>query len=133
MKDIYSKEGFVKTYLEGRIISVIWEKLYDADEIYASCKPQLELVKNNKADVIIIDVSNASGTPPVECQEWFGNVLFPGYSENPNFKALINVIPKSSVTKMGANRWKKTAENNFGFSVYETDSLEVAKSLAKTL
>jgi hypothetical protein len=35
MQNIYSKDGFVKTYLQGRTIIVIWEKLYDADEIYS--------------------------------------------------------------------------------------------------
>jgi hypothetical protein len=35
---------------------------------------------------------------------------------------------------MGANHWKKTAEKaQFGFDVYETNSVEAAKKLAASL
>tara|TARA_Y100001949_G_C15891396_1_gene288325 strand:- start:72 stop:482 length:411 start_codon:yes stop_codon:yes gene_type:complete len=133
-KDIYHIEGVVKTILEGKIIHVIWEKLYKPENIYGSCEAQLKEVKAGNAEIVIIDMLNAAGTPPTECQTWFGDVLFPGFRLNPNFKGLINVLPESAIIKMGANRWKKTAaSNDMGFEVYETNSSDSAKELANSL
>ena len=134
MKDIYTKEGIVKTYSEGKVIKVIWDVLSNKDALYESCKAQLDVVKEDEIEVIIIDVSNATGTPPMEVQQWFGEVLFPGYKACPSFKGLINILHKSAITKMGANHWKKTAESEtFGFTVYESDSMENAEALAKEM
>lgn len=134
MKDIYTKEGIVKTYSEGKIIKVIWDVLHNKEALYGSCEAQLEVVKNEGIEVIIIDLSHAKGTPPMEVQKWFGEVLFPGYKACPSFKGLINILPASVVTKMGANHWKKTAESDqFGFLVYETNSMEDAENLAKEM
>ena len=134
MKDIYTKEGIVKTYSEGKVIKVIWDVLSNKDALYESCKAQLDVVKEDEIEVIIIDVSNATGTPPMEVQQWFGEVLFPGYKACPSFKGLINILPKSAITKMGANHWKKTADSEtFGFTVYESDSMENAEALAKEM
>lgn len=67
----------------------------------------------------------------MEVQQWFGEVLFPGFKSSPAFKGLINILPSSVITKMGANHWKKTAESDqFGFLVYETDSMANAEVLA---
>lgn len=134
MKDIYTKEGIVKTYSEGKIIKVIWDVLHNKEALYGSCEAQLEVVRNEGIEVIIIDLSHAKGTPPMEVQKWFGEVLFPGYKACPSFKGLINILPASVVTKMGANHWKKTAESDqFGFLVYETNSMEDAENLAKEM
>jgi len=134
MQDIYTKEGIVKTYAEGKVITVIWDVLSNKEALYASCKAQLKIVKQGEIGVIIIDISNATGTPPMEVQEWFGEVLFPGYKESPNFKGLVNILPTSAITKMGAKHWKKTAESDqFGFLVYETDSMESATKLAEEI
>ena len=134
MRDIYTKEGIVKTFYEGKIIKVIWDILSNKEALYESCEAQLKVVKEQNIEVIIIDISHASGTPPMEVQQWFGDVLFPGYKACPSFKGLINVLPKSVITKMGANHWKKTAESeSFGFLVYETDSMESAEKLAKEI
>lgn len=131
MKDIYSKEGIVKTFQEGNVIKVIWEVLHNKDALYQSCTAQLEAVRKGDIQVIIIDISNAKGTPPMEVQEWFGSELFPGYKACPEFKGLINILPSSALTKMGANHWKKTAESDqFGFMVYETDSMRNAERLS---
>ena len=133
-RELYAKAGFVSTLLEGKVIHVIWEKLFDAQTIYDSCEAQLKAVKAGEAEVVIIDISNAKGTPPQECQDWFGNTLFPAFSENKSFKGLINVLPKEVFAKLGADRWKKTAESGaFGFSIYESDSPESAKNLAATM
>ncbi len=133
-RNIYSKDGVVETTIDGSTIHVKWMKLYDAQTIYDSCNAQLELVKKGEANVIIIDLMTADGTPPQECQEWFGTVLFPGYKDSPDFKGLINVLPSNAITKMGANRWKRTAQSDqFGFEVFETDSIESAKELASSL
>ena len=134
MEDIYSKDGIVKTFVDGEIIKVIWDVLSNKEALYDSCKAQLELVKQDKVQAIIVDVSKATGTPPMEVQQWFGEVLFPGYKESPKFKGLINVLPSSAITKMGAKHWKKTAESEqFGFTVYETDSMESAEKLAQEM
>lgn len=131
MKDIYSKDGIVQTFQEGNIIKVIWSKLHEKESLYASCEAQLKAVKTDGIEVIIIDISNASGTPPMEVQQWFGEVLFPGFSSSPDFKGLINILPQSAVTKMGAKHWKKTAESDqFGFMMFETDSMINAENLA---
>ena len=134
MENIYSKEGIVQTYVDGKVIKVIWDNLANKEALYESCKAQLEIVKNEGIEIIIIDVSHAVGTPPMEVQQWFGEVLFPGYKAVHSFKGLINVLPKSVITKMGANHWKKTAESEqFGFLVFETDSMENAEALAKEI
>ncbi len=133
-KDIYNKPGYVQTLQEDGFIHVIWEKLFDAASIYESCKAQLAEVQNGNCKVVIVDVKNAAGTPPQECQEWFVNELFPGFGKSPTFKALINVLPANAITKMGANRWKTAASSGqFGFDTYETDSAEAAKELARKL
>lgn len=131
MEDIYTKEGIVKTYSEGKVIKVIWDSLSNKEALYASCEAQLEVVKKGDIEVIIIDIANATGTPPMEVQQWFGEVLFPGYKACPQFKGLINILPSSAITKMGAKHWKKTAQSDqFGFLVYETDSMDAADKLA---
>ncbi len=131
MEDIYSKEGIVKTFVDGNTIKAVWEVLSNKEALYESCKAQLKLVQEGQVQVIIVDVSNASGTPPMEVQQWFGEELFPGYKQSPSFKGLINILPKKAITKMGAKHWKKTAESEqFGFTVYETDSMEAAEKLA---
>lgn len=134
MKDLYSVDGIVQTYSEGKVIKVIWEYLSNKEHLYASCKAQIEEVKAQGLEVVIIDISKAVGTPPLEVQKWFGEVLFPGFKENASFKGLINIIPTSTITKMGAKKWKKTAESDqIGFLVYETDSMESADKLAKEM
>lgn len=135
VRDIYNKENYVKTLVEGKVIHAIWENLSKAEIIYASCNAQIEVVQKEGCNVVIIDMLNSRTTPPMECQKWFGEVLFPAFMKNPNFKGLINVLPQSSIiTKMGANHWKKTVEKSqFGFEVYETYSVAAAKKLAKTL
>lgn len=130
-QDIYTKEGIVQTYSEGNVIKVIWDSLSDKDSLYESCNAQLDTIRQGKIEVIIIDISHATGTPPMEVQQWFGDVLFPGYKECPQFKGLINILPSGAITKMGAKHWKKTASDQFGFLVYETDSMEAAEQLAQ--
>lgn len=134
MENIYSKEGIVETYVDGEVIKVIWDVLSNKDALYESCNAQLELVRREKIQVIVVDVSRATGTPPMEVQQWFGAELFPGYQESTKFKGLINVLPSRAITKMGAKHWKKTAEfGQFGFTVYETDSMESAEKLASEI
>ena len=134
MRDIYSKEGIVSTYVDGKIIKVIWDVLSNKKALYESCEEQLKVVKEGDIEVIIVDVSHATGTPPMEVQEWFGEVLFPGYKTCPQFKGLVNILPASAITKMGAKRWKEQAESaQFGFKVYETDSMESAEKAAEDM
>lgn len=133
-KEIYFKEGYVSTLLLNETILVKWQNLSNAKVIYDSCLAQLEEVENRKASLIIIDISTATGTPPLECQEWFASVLFPGYAKSDGFIGLINVMPGKAITKMGADRWKKTAMGSqFGFDVFETNTVEAAYELAAEL
>lgn len=132
--EIYTKEGFVKTYVDGDTIHVIWEKLFNADAIYDSCKAQMAAVKEHQLKAVIIDMTDARGTPPQECQTWFGEVLFPNFKSNPSFKGLVNVLPDNAITKMGANNWKQTATSDqFGFAVFETNSIDTAKTLVEDM
>ncbi|CAA6828954.1 MAG: Unknown protein [uncultured Aureispira sp.] len=135
VRDIYFKENYVQTLVEGKVIHAVWKNLSKAEVIYASCNAQIKVVQNEGCNVVIIDMLDSRTTPPMECQKWFGEVLFPEFLKNPNFKALINVLPKGSViTKMGANHWKKTVEKaQLGFDVYETYSVAEAKKLAASL
>lgn len=134
MKNIYSKQGIVDTYVDGPVIKVFWKILSNKESLYESCKAQLESVQQGHIQVIIIDVSEAQGTPPMEVQEWFENVLFPGYKACPQFKGLINILPTKTITKMGAKRWKEVAESDqFGFVVYETEEMSVADEVAKDM
>ena len=133
-KHIYDKDGFVQTIIKGDAIHVIWEKLFNAQVIYDSCEAQMKAVKEHKLKAVIIDMVDARGTPPQECQKWFGEVLFPSFKSNPSFKGLINVLPENAITKMGANSWKQTATaEEFGFKVFETASSETAFELLKEL
>ena len=134
MKDIYTKEGIVTTHVDGKVIKVVWDSLSNKEALYESCKIQLAEIQKGVIEYIIVDVSHAIGTPPMEVQQWFGEELFPGYKACSQFKGLINVLPKSAITKMGAKHWKKTAESEqFGFTVYETDSMESAEKLAQEM
>lgn len=135
VRDIYNKENYVKTLVEGEVIHVVWENLSRAEVIYATCEAQIKAVQNDGCNIVMIDMTNARSTPPTECQVWFEEVMFPAVLKNPNFKALINILPAASViTKMGANRWKKTIEKGqIGFDVYETYSVADAKKLAASL
>ncbi len=134
MENLFSKEGFVSTILEKRTVLVRWELLFNAQAIYDSCQAQLKAVQEGKADSIILDISHAEGTPPMECQEWFGTTLFPAFSAVKGFKAIVNVLPEGAITKMGAKKWKKTAESGtFDFEFFETESVEIAKELLNSL
>jgi hypothetical protein len=110
---------------------VKWKALNDKDAVYGSCERQLEEVQKGQVQYIIIDVSEAKGTPPQECQDWFVSHLFPGYGKVSSFKGIINVLPQNTIAKLGSKRWKKSAESgSFGFETYETESLQDAYEIA---
>lgn len=133
-RNIYEKEGYVKTLVKNDVIHVTWEKLFDAQTIYDSCNAQMEEVQKGNLKAVIIDISHAKGTPPQECQQWFGEVLFPGFKKSANFKGLINVLPENAITKMGASNWKRTATaDQFGFQVFEAGSVDAAYDIVKDL
>ncbi len=132
MKDIYSREGVVTTYVDGKVIKASWDTLANKDALYGSCKQQLAEIEKGEVEFIIVDISHAVGTPPMEVQQWFGEVLFPGYKACAQFKGLINVLSKSAIPKMGAKHWKRTAEaEQFGFMVFEADSMDAAEKLVQ--
>ncbi len=132
--NIYTKPDIVDTHVKGNTIHVIWYLLSEKESLISSCTAQLKEVQKGIVDVIIIDMTQARGTPPMEVQKWFGEVLFPGFKANKQFKGLINILPSSAITKLGAKHWKKVAESDqFGFSVFETDSLQSAEKLAEEM
>ena len=131
MQTIYQKEDVVHTFVDHKIIKVIWHKLSVKQAVYDSCLAQLQEVRKGKVEVIIIDISHAKGTHPMEVHEWLREVLFPGYSGCPQFKGMVIIPSTSTITQMGTKRWKEVAESDqFGFKVYETDSLFSAENLA---
>ena len=134
MKNIFSKQGIVDTYVDDQVIKVFWKQLSDKEALYDSCTAQLEFVQQGHVQIIIIDISTAEGAPPREIQTWFANILFPGYKACPQFKGMINVLPSKPEPKMGAKRWKAIAESEvFGFTVYETEEMVVAEEMVKEM
>lgn len=134
MKNIYSKQGIVDTYVDGPVIKVFWKVLSNKEALLESCKAQLSIVQQGHVQVIILDISQAQGTPPMEIQEWFDSFLFPGYKACTQFKGLINVLSTKTIAKMNATRWKEVAESEqFGFVVYETEEMIVAEEIAKNM
>jgi hypothetical protein len=105
MTDLCTKKGIVKTYYNGKVITIIWEVLFNKEALCEGYKAQLEIVHEQQIEVIIIDISTAKGTPPMEVQKWFGEVLAPGFKAVSPFKGLINGLPASVITKMGAKNW----------------------------
>ena len=131
---IYKKEGFVDTLYDDttKIIEVFWDHLYDGEVVKASCQAQLDEVRKG-AKVIIVDTSKTDDVPPQDCQQWFASYLFPEYKRE-GFKALITVLSPSALTRLASKQWSKTGEiGDFGFEVYEADSLESARQLAQKL
>lgn len=130
MEKFYEKEGFVEASVRDKIITVRWQKLFNSTVIKDCCLAQLEEIKKG-ANVIVVDSANATGKPLQEVQDWFGEELFPAMQEN-GLKAIITVLPRSSLAKSGAQQWKNTG-TPFGFDMFETSSLIMARKKAREL
>ena len=130
MSVIYQKEGFVEANLLNKIITVRWQKLFNAAIVKDCCEAQMEKVKEG-AKVIIVDTTNSVGKPSEEMQNWIGSDLFPTFNTE-GLKAIITVMPKNLITKQGAKQWITTG-TPFGFEMFETSSLILARKKAREL
>lgn len=131
-KVIFSEKAVAEASYDdkNKLVHVKWYSLAGHSFIKPCCLAQLEMVKKG-AKILIVNVAESKGTPSPEEQEFFGKTLFPEF-DKAGLKALITVLPSAGVTKMGANRWKKTA-STFKFETYDVESEADAQSLVKTL
>jgi hypothetical protein len=65
----------------------------------------------------------------VDDQKWFGDYLFPNM-QKAGIKAIITVLPKDALAKLGAKTWNKTG-NMFDIDFYEVSSRAEAENQAK--
>jgi hypothetical protein len=79
------------------------------------------------ARYLVIDVGECRGVPAPEDQAWFGEVVFPDFQRD-GLKAIINVVPKSGVARLGASRWQRSA-SRFGFDTFDTSDVAAALDL----
>ena len=109
----------------SRIMVATWWNM-DHDHIRPNLERQMEQVKAG-ARYLIIDVGECRGVPAPEDQAWFGDTVFPSYRDH-GLKAMINVVPRSGVARLGANRWQRTA-TRFGFDTFDTSDVAAALDL----
>jgi len=130
-KELYVQPGIVRAVYapSSRTIWAAWEKLGGHDYIRPCCQAQLDCAKSDKAQVIIVDTSVATGTVSQEDQQWFGAFLFPEM-QKAGIKAIITVLPASALTRMSTQRWKKTGEQS-GMDFVEANNLEEAHAAAR--
>jgi hypothetical protein len=110
---------------ESRILVATWWSMAH-DHIRPNLERQMEQVAAG-ARYLVIDVAECRGVPAPEDQAWFGDTVFPAYRA-AGLKAMINVVPKSGVARLGANRWQRTA-SQFGFDTFDTSDLPAALDL----
>lgn len=79
------------------------------------------------ARYLVIDVGDCQGVPTADEQAWFAAEVFPACKVH-GLKAVINVVPRSGVTRLGAARWQRTADR-FGFDTFDTSDVAAALDL----
>lgn len=79
------------------------------------------------ARFLVIDVGDCLGAPTAEEQAWFVAEVFPSYKAH-GLKAVINVVPRSGATRLGANRWQRSA-GAAGFDTFDTSDVTTALDL----
>jgi hypothetical protein len=109
----------------SRIIVATWWIMVH-EHIRPNLERQMALVKDG-ARFLVIDVGDCRGVPAPEDQAWFGEVVFPAYRRD-GLLAMINVVPKSGVARLGANRWQRTA-SLAGFETFDTSDVQAALDL----
>jgi hypothetical protein len=110
---------------ESRIMVATWWNMVH-EHIRPNLERQMAQVKAG-ARYLVIDVGESHGVPTPEDQTWFGEVVFPAYRRD-GLKAMVNVVPKSGVARLGANRWQRTA-SQFGFDTFDTSDVAAALDL----
>mgnify|MGYP000930798166 CR=1 FL=1 len=128
---LYDAPGFGSAWYESsnNCIYAYWENMLTQKHMRPSCEAQLEAVKKYGAKAVIIDTSDSKGTPMVDDQKWFGEYLFPNM-QKAGIKAIITVLPKDALAKLGAKTWNKTG-NMFDIDFFEVNSRAEAENQAK--
>jgi hypothetical protein len=109
----------------SRILVATWWNMAQP-HIRPNLSRQMEQVSAG-ACYLVIDVGEARGVPSPEDQSWFAEVVFPAYRKG-GLKAMVNVVPRSGVARLGANRWQRTA-SQFGFDTFDSSDLSAALDL----
>ena len=104
-----------------------WETFIGHRHLRPSIEAQVAHVRDHGARFVVVDVSGAKGVPSDEDQAWFAETVFPQYKTH-GLAALVTVLPKSAITKLGASRWNRSA-SGFGFELAEVASLDDARAL----
>lgn len=131
MQTLYRADGICDVTFDSaaQAVYVKWWKLGGHDHLRPAIEPQVAKVKAGAAKWVIVDVSEATGTPSPDDQAWFGEVVFPAYREG-GIAGLVNVLPQSAITQLGARKWSKTA-SDAGFPTYDTGSADDAWALVR--
>jgi hypothetical protein len=86
---------------------------------------------NRGAKTCVVDVSEIKGVLAPEDATWVeknGSVL----AAKAGIAAIVNVVPASALTKMGADRWLKAVSSN-GVGAYTCASIEDAQQIARNV
>lgn len=131
MTHIHDVDGIVETvhHPADKVVYVKWHTFTGHDHLRPSLEAQMAQVACGAAGVVIVDVSEATGVPSEADQAWFGQVVFPAYKA-AGLRALINVQPRSALTRLGAKRWSRTA-SGFGFDIIDCTDVQHAFDLAR--
>lgn len=132
MRIIYQKVNVAEVYVENDYIVANWKNMSDKKAFYEGVEKELEEVKKGNIKAIIVNLEDARSTPPKEINEWLVRDVFPVMAAVPQFKAMINTVPSSAITRMGLKSWYKK-EGSLGFDLYEAKDLDSSKALVKTL
>jgi len=124
---VYQASDICRTTYDpaSRIMVATWWVM-DHQHIRPNLERQMAQVAAG-ARFLVIDVGECHGVPTAEDQAWFGEVVFPAYRRD-GLRALINVVPKSGVTRLGANRWQRTASQS-GVDTFDTSDVAAALDL----
>jgi hypothetical protein len=125
-KDIYTVEGVVETVYDPTIKSILvtWYDFSQFGILRPCLEAQVECVREDGAKMIIVDTRQAKGMLEQIDQEWLGTNVFPVYEEY-GVKAVITIVPKSSLTLLSAKQWQMTG-SAFGVDFVETQSFDTA-------
>jgi len=117
---LYEAHGFGNAWYESsnNCIYAHWDNMLTSIHMRPSCEAQLQAAIKYKAKAVIIDTSISKGTPVLNDQKWFGDYLFPNM-QKAGIKAIITVLPKDALAKLGAKSWNKTG------SLFNMDFIEV--------
>lgn len=128
---LYNAPGYGSAWYEStnQCIYAQWENMLTKEHMRPSCEAQLKAAAQYKAKAVIIDSSNSKGLPVPEDQKWFGDYLFPNM-QKAGIKAIITVLPKDALAKLGAKTWIKTG-SMFGIDFLEVGSVPEAENQAK--